>query len=103
MTNIQNLEELLEHDDFNKDDQLDVLLVGNDFSAESNYGQFDALTGLFLQGTENGFEVIPSRESGFYVPYQSHHITEVVDNKGRKLILSTQNNEKVRVFKVEKK
>jgi len=90
-------------DDFNQDDQLDVLLVGNDFSAESNYGQFDALTGLFLQGTENGFEVIPSRESGFYVPYQSHHITGVVDNKGRKLVLSTQNNEKVCVFKLEKK
>ena len=89
-------------DDFNQDGQLDALMVGNDFSAESNYGRFDAFTGLFLKGTENGFEVIPSRESGFYVPYQSNHITEVLDNKGRRLILSTQNNEKVRVFNLEK-
>ncbi len=90
-------------DDFNQDGQLDALMVGNDFYAESNYGRFDAFTGLFLKGTENGFEVIPSRESGFYVPYQSNHITEVLDNKGRKLIFSTQNNEKVRVFNLEKK
>ncbi len=85
-------------DDFNHDNLLDALLVGNDFSAESSYGRFDALTGLFLKGTENGFEVIPTKESGFYVPYQSNHILEVLDNKGRKFILSTQNNEKVRVF-----
>lgn len=89
--------------DFNQDDQLDALLVGNDFSAESNYGRFDALTGIFLKGNETGFEAIPSKESGFYVPYQSNHITEVLDNKGRRLILSTQNNEKVRVFNLEKK
>ncbi|MCD6543131.1 MAG: VCBS repeat-containing protein [Flavobacteriaceae bacterium] len=90
-------------DDFNHDGFLDALLVGNDFTAESNYGRFDALTGLFLEGTKSGFKVIPSRESGFYVPYQSNHITEIIDNKGRKLVLSTQNNKKIRVFNVEKK
>lgn len=89
--------------DFNQDDQLDALLVGNDFSAETNYGRFDALTGLFLKGNETGFEVIPSRESGFHVPFQSNHIIEVLDRKGRSLILSTQNNEKVLVFTLEKK
>ena len=90
-------------DDFDHDNQLDVLLVGNDFSAESNYGRFDALTGLFLKGNGSNFEVIPSRESGFYVPFQSHHIKGLQDNKGRKLILSTQNNEKVKVFNINKK
>jgi hypothetical protein len=89
-------------DDFDQDGQLDALMVGNDFSAESNYGRFDAFNGLFLKGTENGFKVVPSRESGFYVPYQSNHITEVLDNKGRRLIISTQNNEEVRVFNLEK-
>ncbi|MEN8124662.1 MAG: VCBS repeat-containing protein [Bacteroidota bacterium] len=88
-------------DDFDNDDQLDALLVGNDFSAESSYGRFDALTGIFLKGNENKFEVIPTKESGFYVPYQSNHIIKVEDNKERKLILSTQNNENVRVFNLE--
>ncbi len=90
-------------DDFDKDGLLDALLVGNDFSAESNYGRFDALTGIFLKGNESGFEVIPTKKSGFYVPFQSNHITKILDNKGRKLVLSTQNNEKIRFFNLKKK
>ena len=85
-------------DDFDHDGKTDAILVGNDFSAESNYGRFDALTGLFLKGNGSEFEVIPSRLSGFYTPYQSHHIIQITDHKGEKLILSTQNNEKIRVF-----
>ncbi len=85
-------------DDFDHDGMQDAILVGNDFSAESNYGRFDALTGLFLKGNKTGFEVIPSRESGFYVPNQSNHLIKVIDNKGKKLILSTQNNEEVLIF-----
>ncbi len=90
-------------DDFDYDGLLDALLVGNDFSAESNYGRFDALTGIFLKRNKTGFEVIPSRESGFYVPYQSNNIIEIIDNKKRKFVLSTQNNEKVLVFNLETK
>ena len=78
-------------------------MVGNDFSAESNYGRFDALTGIFLKRNKTGFEVVPSRESGFYVPYQSNHIIKIIDNKGREFVLSTQNNEKVLVFNLETK
>ncbi len=89
-------------DDFDDDGLLDALLVGNDFYAESNYGRFDALTGLFLKGNKNGFELIPTKESGFYVPDQSNHIIEMLDNKGRRLVIATQNNEKIRVFKLEK-
>ncbi len=79
---------------------MDALLVGNDFSAESNYGRFDALTGIFLKGNETGFDVIPTKESGFYVPYQSNHIIRIIDNKKRRLVLSTQNNEEVRIFNI---
>lgn len=76
----------------------DVLLVGNDYSAESNYGRFDALTGLLLKRTENGFKVIPSRESGFHVPQQSNHVLSITDKTGRELILATQNDAEARVF-----
>jgi hypothetical protein len=84
--------------DFDHDQQTDALLVGNDFSAESNYGRFDALTGIFLKGTPSGFEAIPSRESGFYLPGQSGDLILFTDRFGRKLILAGQNNEKVKVF-----
>ena len=56
--------------DFDGDALPDALLVGNDYSAESNYGRFDALTGLVLKRTNDGFQVIPSRKSGFHVPQQ---------------------------------
>lgn len=85
-------------DDFDKDGELDALLVGNDFSAESNYGRFDALTGLFLKGNKGKFKVIPSRESGFYVPYQSNHIIQFSDSKKKKRIIATQNNKDARIF-----
>ena len=88
-------------DDFDEDGQLDLLLVGNNYATETNYGRFDALTGLLLKRNKTGFDVIPSRESGFYVPYQSNHIRKIIDNKGRELIIATQNNEKVRVFNLD--
>ena len=89
-------------DDFDQDGQLDALLVGNDYSAESNYGRFDALTGLFLKGSGAGFKVVPSRESGFYVPHQSNHIQKLVDKQGTNFVIATQNNEQVRIFSLEK-
>ncbi|WP_422082441.1 VCBS repeat-containing protein [Ulvibacterium sp.] len=86
-------------DDFNKDGQLDALLVGNDFSAETLYGKSDALTGLFLKGDKNhGFIPILSSDSGFYVPGQSHHLEQFIDNEGQPWIIATQNNEKVKMF-----
>lgn len=55
-------------DDFDKDTNLDALLVGNDYTAEKNNGWYDAANGLLLHGDRKGnFAAIPSSESGFYV------------------------------------
>lgn len=88
-------------DDFDLDGQTEFLAVGNDFTAETNYGQFDALTGLLVQADGNQFEIIPSRDSGFKVQGQSHHIIRIKDNKGRNLIIATQNNMPVKVFEIQ--
>ncbi len=85
-------------DDFDKDGYLDALLVGNDFSSESNYGRFDAFTGGYLKGSSEGFLWIPSSESGFYVPQQSNELIQVRDREGRTLILAGQNNDRIKVF-----
>jgi hypothetical protein len=45
--------------------------------------------------------VVPSRVSGFYVPNQSNHIKALTDNKGRKLVIAGQNNDKIKVFTVD--
>lgn len=85
-------------DDFDQDGHMDILVVGNDFSAESNYGQFDALTGLFIKTKGSDFTVFPSRNSGFNVSGQSSHLIKVNDHQGKTLVIATQNNDKVKVF-----
>jgi len=84
--------------DYDSDGFQDALLVGNDFSSESNYGRFDAFTGGFLKGGPNGLTWIPSRNSGFYVPEQSNQLTTLKDNNGKHFILASQNNGPLKVF-----
>ncbi|WP_289037336.1 VCBS repeat-containing protein [uncultured Zobellia sp.] len=94
----------LEIQDFDKDGNLDALLVGNDFTAESLYGRFDAHIGIFLKGNGSGeFQAIPSKTSGFYVPNQSNSIVQLKDNTEEKLILAGQNNDSIKVFKIRAK
>ncbi|MCA0930887.1 VCBS repeat-containing protein [Lutimonas saemankumensis] len=85
-------------EDFDNDGQKEFLVVGNDFSAESNYGQFDALTGLMVKTNGKDFEVVPSRKSGFKVQGQSKHLIQITDRFNQKLIIATQNNEKIKIF-----
>ena len=84
--------------DFDQDGQPDILAVGNDFSAESNYGQFDALTGLLIKTNGADFDIIDSRYSGFNVPGQSNHLIKLTDRQGRILILAAQNDDEIKIF-----
>lgn len=86
--------------DFNKDGFLDALLVGNDKNSETIYGHQDALTGVFLQGSNRGFIAKKSNESGFYVPEQSNHIIELNTINDKKVIVATQNNTNTKAFTI---
>ncbi len=88
-------------DDFNSDGFKDVLIVGNNYSAEANYGRHDAMIGIYLQGSENGFIHIKNNEHGFLVPKQSNHIISIMDKNKEKLIIATQNNDSVQVYKIK--
>jgi hypothetical protein len=87
-------------DDYDKDGQMDALMVGNDFSAENHYGIYDALNGILLRGNSTFFDVIPNRKSGFYVPKQSHHIIKIKDRTNRVLLIAAQNNGSLKVFSI---
>ena len=53
-------------DDVDQDGNLDVLVVGNAYEAESVAGQYDALTGLVLKGDgKGGFRPLLFPQSGF--------------------------------------
>lgn len=84
--------------DYDNDGRNDILLVGNDFTSEAIYGKSDAFTGYVLNNKGGAFEVIASRDSGFYVPGQSNHLIQIKDNKGETLVVASQNNDSLRVF-----
>ncbi len=88
-------------DDFNTDGFKDVLIVGNNYSAEANYGRHDAMIGMYLQGSKNGFIPIKNQESGFLVPKQSNHIISIKNKNKIPLVIATQNNDSIRVFKIK--
>ncbi len=88
--------------DIDQDGYKDVLFVGNDYTAESNYGRHDALIGVFLKGSDKGFTVINNQESGFIVPKQSNHITTAISKEKQIRIIATQHNEKICVFEINK-
>lgn len=64
-------------DDFNNDNQADILLSGNDYHAERNNGRYDAFNGLLLLGNGKGeFKTVRTSESGFYVPNDGRDIVK---------------------------
>jgi len=88
--------------DIDNDGYLDVLLVGNDKTSETNYGLNDALIGVYLKGNDNGFKILANETSGFYVPGQSHHITTLTSNTGEESIIASQNGEALKIFSINK-
>ncbi|CAM4247628.1 VCBS repeat-containing protein [Zobellia nedashkovskayae] len=85
-------------DDFDGDSNLDILIVGNDVTSETLYGNQDALTGLLIKRSDNDFMVVRSKESGFYVPGQSNHLIKGSDRNGKQFLMATQYNEEAKVF-----
>ena len=54
--------------DINRDGNLDILVTGNQYSAEPVFGNYDALEGIVLMGDgRGGFSVIPTSESGLFL------------------------------------
>ncbi|RJE74060.1 hypothetical protein BGP76_12745 [Reichenbachiella sp. MSK19-1] len=58
--------------DFDHDDKLDILLVGNLYASEVETPRNDAGLGLLLRGDgKDGFEVVSMSESGVFIPHDS--------------------------------
>lgn len=87
-------------EDVDRDGNLDVMLVGNDFSAELLMGRYDALNGLWLKGDgKGGFVAQPIGSSGFYVPGNAKGLAQLTDAKGRELLVATQNRGRMYLFR----
>ncbi len=88
-------------DDFDNDGNIDLLLTGNDYGAESNGGRADAFNGLHLRGDGQGnLTPVPLFISGFYVPGDGRDLILLRDKDGKRLILAGQNGGELRGFEV---
>lgn len=84
--------------DINNDGISDIIIVGNHYGVEVETTRYDAGYGNVLLGTAEGnYKAIPAKQSGFYIPFDSRHISQITIN-GQKTILVTNNNEKLKLF-----
>jgi hypothetical protein len=87
--------------DYNGDGLEDIILIGNDFSAEEINGQYDALNGLMLKGDgKGGFYKI---DNTFKVKGDGKGLAEMIVQKNTPLILAAQNNDQLLSFFTNKK
>ena len=89
--------------DVDRDGNLDVMLVGNDYSGEVLMGRYDGLNGLWLKGDGKG-NFIPQSiaASGFYVPANAKGLAQLSDAQGRELLVASQNRGRLCVFRDQK-
>ncbi|TMM53827.1 hypothetical protein FEE95_18185 [Maribacter algarum] len=81
------------------DNNIDLLLVGNDYGMEVQQGRADALIGLALRNSGKGdFNTIPIEKSNFYVPGDGKSLVSISLGNEKSLIIASQNNDSLRVF-----
>lgn len=90
--------------DYNQDGKLDILLAGNFFDVLPEIGRYDANYGLVLRGKGQGeFDVIQSKDSGFFVKGQVRRMRQMRAPNGQTFIILAKNNDYVQVFSYRKK
>jgi hypothetical protein len=86
-------------DDFDKDGNLDILMVGNSYAAEVQSGWYDASIGLYMKGDGKG-NFIPQHvtKSGFFVNGDAKSIAQITTSDGSSLFLVGCNNDSLKAF-----
>jgi hypothetical protein len=89
-------------DDVDRDGNLDVLMVGNDYGYEPTNGKYDAFTGMVLKGDGKGsFLPVTSVSSGFFVEGDAKGLVKVNLDAGDAYI-ATQNRDSLKIFSPKK-
>ncbi len=89
--------------DVNNDGNLDIILGGNDFEFKPQFSRLDANHGSVLINDGNmNFEWQDYTRSGFSVREEIKHIQQIKDASGNTYILVAINDEKPRVFAINK-
>jgi hypothetical protein len=88
--------------DFNNDENLDVLMVGNSYSSDVSTGQYDASYGVCLMGDgHGGFTAV--KHTGFFADGDSKSMAELYDINNNPVFLVARNNDSLLAIKQIKK
>ncbi len=88
--------------DFDKDGNLDAVIVGNYYSSDFNTGRYDASHGLFLKGNgKGGFYPVPSSLSGFEVNGDARS-TAAIKIRNSHCLITAVNSGKLQCFKLNR-
>ncbi|MCB0706807.1 MAG: VCBS repeat-containing protein [Saprospiraceae bacterium] len=86
-------------EDMNQDGFPDLLLVGNDFSADVESGRYDANHGLILFGDGTGnFRAASNQESGLNLKGEVRDLALLPVQGGRKMLLIANNNDLLEAY-----
>ena len=88
--------------DLNNDDKLDIIIGGNFYGTDAEYGRYDASIGATLLNTgDSNFNAVSTTESGLNIKGNVQHI-KTLQVKGRPHILVIRNNEPASLIKIIK-
>lgn len=89
--------------DINNDGHIDLVMAGNNFEFKPQYSQLDASQGSVLlgDGTLN-FEWQQHTTSGLSIREETKHLATLKDKSGQEYIIAAINNEKPRIYRVNK-
>ncbi len=87
--------------DYDGDGNDDLLLIGNDYSAEVINGRYDAFNGLMLKGNGKGNFI--KAASQFNVNGDGKGLVQLLAHDNTPLLIATQNNDQLLTFAVKKR
>ncbi|MBX2897695.1 MAG: VCBS repeat-containing protein [Cyclobacteriaceae bacterium] len=87
--------------DFDNDMRPDILLAGNFFSYNTQYGPADACQGLLLKQSDKTFTAHGWNETGFFSPGAVRNMKLLPQQDGTIVVVQVLNNDSVRIFKVD--
>jgi hypothetical protein len=86
-------------DDFNQDENLDILLNSNDFGTEVTVGRYDAMNGLLLLGNgDGGFTAQEMNRSGIFIPGDGKALVKIKAANGGYMVAASQNKGPLKFF-----
>lgn len=84
--------------DFDKDNDLDILMAGNWYVSEIETPRADAGTGLLLINNENKFSPQSVPQSGFFANKDARKLAYISCGKKSPLVVVANNNSRVQIF-----